>query len=84
MTKRSVSAVKSSDGAESEDHVESTSIDAGRESMARLPSACVWQIWRFFLDFLPIVLRCALSMLCACKCRFACGLCCCLVHAVLA
>ena len=31
-----------------------SSIDAGRESMARLPSACVWQIWRFFLDFLPI------------------------------
>ena len=68
MTKRSVSAVKSSDGAESEDHVESTSIAAGRESMARLPSACVWQIWRFFFDFLPIV-----SSLCAqCSCFVAC------------
>ena len=66
MTNRSVSAVKSKDGAESEDHVESTSIDAGRESMARLPSACVWQIWRFFFDFLPIVLRvCSVLLLVA-------------------
>ena len=47
--------------------MESTSIDAGRESMARLPSACVWQIWRFFLDFLPIVFvdaQCAVLVAC--------------------
>ena len=29
----------------------------GRMTLARLPSACVWQIWRFFFDFLPIPIQ---------------------------